>query len=473
MEVELKESGTWGQTVTVTLPQAEFAQEVNEQLKRVQRTHKQRGFRPGKVPMGVIKARFERAVQADAVEKMVQAAMPKVLDQLEGVIHVTQPRIVDFDKADAGVKFEFEAERAPVIEPANYFGIQAEKSVVEATDEEVNAALEKVREAHSFNEAVDRQVVEAGDVVKFAYARGEDEIDEDTHEHEVEVVEGQLIGGLFDGLVGATVGEAVKTTLTPNQGEAFEATLVVRGIFRKVLPEVDDQLAADDGRGATLLELKLALRKEIEDGYAQKAADELRTIVGDKLVEFNPFELPPAFLDARLEDEVRQRLQPFFQQGIDPAKLGVDLSKLKDGIRDDFSQMMRRSFILEAIADKEGIEATDADIDAWVAENVKDPRQRASYANANVRNEIRQHLRLEKAFELVVEKAEVTEVTRDASHFAEHSHDHDHDHDHEHSHVHGPDCDHDHDHEHVHGPDCDHGHDQDHADVEGGESEEG
>jgi hypothetical protein len=129
----------------------------------------------------------------------------------------------------------------------------------------------------------------------------------------------------------------------------------------------------------------------------------------------------------------------------------------------------------------------EGELDAWIAENSSDPRQSAQYEKADARENLRYSLQLDKAFELVVEKAMVTEVERAASHFdqkPEQDHDHDHghvhgpdcDHDHDHDHVHGPDCDHDHDHDHDHGPDCghehDHGHDHEDTDVDASEQDE-
>lgn len=467
MKFDVEESGTWSQTVTVTLPESDYREEMTAQLRKIQRTHKQRGFRPGKVPLKVIKARFGRSVTAEVLDKLVQRSAPKVLDELNEVIHVGQPRVLLVGREGVGLRYALDVERMPKIEPANYLGVEAEKTVVEVGDEAVDEALEAVRKAHAWDEPVDRQVVEAGDIVKFVYTRDGEEAPEgqEPQEHEVEVVEGGLVDGLYEGLLGATVGEAREVNISPRDGEPFVMGLTVNGIFRKALPEADDNLAVDDGRAPTLLELRLALRKEIEEKYAEQASNEFEQSVMKKVVEFNPLEVPPLFLEARLEDEVKNQLRPLVQQGLDLRTLGLDLSGFKDSMREEFTTRMKRTFILGAIAEAEEIKVEDAEIDAWVEERVQDPRQRQMYTRAEVRDDVRHQIRLNKALELVVEKASATEVTRDPSHFepkapAElagegHSHDHDHGdcgHDHDHGHDHDG-CEHDHDGEHSHSHD--------------------
>lgn len=476
MKFDVEESGTWSQTVTVTLPVSDYQDEMTAQLRKIQKTHKQRGFRPGKVPLKVIKARFGRSVTAEVLDKLVQRSAPKVLDELDEVIHVGQPRVLLVGREGVGLRYALDVERMPKIEPANYLGVEAEKTVIEVGDEAVDEALEEVRKAHAWDEPVERQVVEAGDIVKFVYLKdGEAPVEgEEPQEHEVEVVEGGLVDGLYEGLLGATVGEARDVNISPRDGEPFTMGLTVNGIFRKALPEADDNLAVDDGRAPTLLELRLALRKELEEKYADQASNEFEQAVMKKVVEFNPLEVPPLFLEARLEDEVKNQLRPLIQQGLDLRTLGLDLSGFKDSMRDEFTTRMKRTFILGAIAEAEEIAVEESDIDAWIDERVQDPRQRQMYTRAEVRDDVRHQIRLNKALELVVEKASATEVTRDPSHF-EHNHDHDHGGE-GHSHDHDHDCaghDHDHDHD-CAGHDHDHDHDGEHShahDHHGGDDE--
>ncbi len=464
VDVDVKDSGAaWTQKVTVTVPGAEFAEEISGRLKQFQRTHRQRGFRPGKVPMGLIKARFGKAAQAECIEALINKSMPQALERLEGVIHITPPRLLSALEEVGDLVFAFEAELRPQIEPANYFGVEVEKTVVVVPSSAVDEALEEVRKKHALDEPVDRELVAAGDVVKFTVEREGEE--SEGQEHEVEVKEGALVPGLYEGLLGATVGQGRAVTISPPQGEPMSLILTVTGIYRKVLPSLDDELAVDDGRAQTLLELRMLLRKEIEAGYEEQAVGELKQAISRKLVEYNPFEMPTHFFEARLEDEVKSRLRPLLR-GMDPAKMGLDLTGFKNELREGFAEAVRRAFVLEAVAVKESVEVTEAEIEAYLNEKVKDARARQSYRAPEARDDLRHSLKLDKAFDLIISKAALTEVERDPSHFEQdhgHSHDHDHGdgaHDHSHSHDHGDAHDHGHDHEHC---DIDHDHGHDHG----------
>jgi trigger factor len=366
--------------------------------------------------MGLLKKKYGNSVTADVIDKLIGKSLPKAIEDLDDVIHISRPKVLEVGQADAGLRFEFEAERKPEVKPANYVGVEVEKTVVVVADEEVDKALEETRAKHAVDEPVDREVVEAGDVVKFILVSDEEAEGSDPHEHEVELKEGELVGGLFDGLVGSKVDEVNDVEIEPPGGGTQQFKVKVTGIYRKVLPELDDELAVDDGRAATLLELRLMLRKEIAEGYNKQADAELRESLSKKIVEHNPFELPQGFFEARLEDEVKSRLGSILQ-GQDPSKLGLDLSGFKHELREGFERSIKRTFLLGAISEKESMEVEESEIDAWIEENVVDPRQKPQYQGAEARENLRYSLRLDKAFDLVVEKALVTEVEREASHF--------------------------------------------------------
>jgi trigger factor len=170
----------------------------------------------------------------------------------------------------------------------------------------------------------------------------------------------------------------------------------------------------DDGRAEDLEGLKATIREEIEAGYEQRSEVEVRRALTDQLVEVNPFELPAGFVDMQLRDEARRRLQPLIQQGLDPKMFSPDM--LMDSIRPDFTQMMRRSFLLDAIADKESLEVTDEEVEAHIKENVEAQNQR-QFADPRAREGLRQELRMEKAYQFIREQAKLEEVERDASWF--------------------------------------------------------
>jgi trigger factor len=469
MDVQVVETGELTRTVTVTVPKGDFADQIKRGLVRVQRRHKQRGFRPGKVPMGLIKSKFGKDVQADVVDTLVRDTMPKAIEDCgDKVVHVSRPEVVGISGDSFGLQYTFRVESMPEIAVGAWEGLEAEKTKITVTDEALAEAIEGVRRKHASRKPLDRTTVEDGDVITLHYHIAGTEVspDEAEREHEITVGADGLLPGFSEGLTGCVVGESKTIEVPPPSGDGDPVNLdvTVTGIYVQVLPEVDDELARDEG-AETLLDLRLKLREELSGAFEARIESEFNTALGDAFVAANAFEIPSEFFESQLEQEVYQRLKGLVPDPRMLQQLNLDLSGLKDGMRDSFSTQLRRSLLLESLAEAQELEVTEPEIDAWIEENVP-PQQRANYRNADGRSRVRMETRLTRAWDLVREAAKVTEVERDASHFdePEHDHDQDHDHDHDHAHVHGPDCDHDHDHDHghVHGPDCDHDHDHAH-----------
>lgn len=465
MDVQVVETGELTRTVTVTIPKDDFDGQVHRGLKKVQRRHKQRGFRPGKVPMGLIKSKFGKAVEADVIDNVVRDSMPKAIEDCgDGVVHVSRPEVVGVNGDDFGLQYTFRVENMPKIEVASWEGLEVEKTVIKVSDEALQEALEGVQRKHAARKPLDRTEVQDGDVITLHYHIAGTEVtpDEEEREHEITVGSEGLLPGFSEGLMGATVGEGKTIEVPPPNGEGDPVKLDVKvtGIYTQVLPEIDDELARDEG-AETLLDLRLKLREELAEGFKARIDAEFNTALGDALVAANEFDIPSEFFENQLEQEVYARLKGLVPDPRMLQQLNLDLSGLKDGMRDSFNTQLRRSLLLEALSESQEIEISGPEIDAWIEENVP-PQQQRSYRNEEGRSRVRMELRLARAWEMVQAAATVTEVEREASHFDEAEEDHGHDHDHGHSHDHGHDHDHDHGHEHSH----DHGHSHDHANCD-------
>ena len=504
MDVSVEQSSDLVMVYTVTVPAEEVSREVLKELKAAQRTHRQRGFRPGRVPMRIIRGRFGPAVQAQVAERLINKTMGDVIREAEGLVHVGNPALKSRDIEKDGLSYSFQAEKLPELEPVNYFDVDVERPRSEVTDEEVAEALEAVRQDNAFNEPVDgREVVEEGDIVRLDYAI--EEIDGEAPEEAMEATDvevtlgaGELLEGLEQGLIGATVGEAKRIELTMpaleegGEGSPAVASATVHGIFKRFVPELDDELAKDDGRAETLEELRGVLRAEMEKERQARSRNVAANNLLGALLEYNAVELPPGFLDARVEEELKRRFQMFLGPNGSLEQLGIDLTPMKDEMRPQVERGIKQSLLLEAIADKEEVEATDEDLQARVDEEIaaqdehRQEAYRRHYERKEAREQLRFSVRMDNTIDLLLEKANITEVD-----FVEHDHSHDHggeghehshDHDdegHEHAHAHahaGEEHSHDHDHgeghEHSHDHDGEgHEHGHDHGDE--GDAQEG
>ncbi|MEL6180988.1 MAG: trigger factor family protein, partial [Myxococcota bacterium] len=158
MDVSVEQSSELVMVYTVKVPAEEVSREVLTELKGVRRTHRQRGFRPGKVPMSIIRSKFGPAVRAQVSERLIRKTMNDVLQEADGLVYVSNPALKTKDIEKEGLAYAFEAEKLPKLEPANYIGVSVERPRVEVTDEDVEAKLEAIREENAFNEPVERDV---------------------------------------------------------------------------------------------------------------------------------------------------------------------------------------------------------------------------------------------------------------------------------------------------------------------------
>jgi trigger factor len=192
-------------------------------------------------------------------------------------------------------------------------------------------------------------------------------------------------------------------------------SVVVSGVYERVLPEIDDALAVDEGY-ASLLDLRAKVREEVEQKYDRLAEGELREKILTRLVETNPFPLPQGYFSQVLMEELRRMLQPWLRSGYNPGM--EEIRRLSDSIRPQVERVMRNSLVLGSIADQEKITVSEEEVAAKVEELSKDRRTRSEYADPQAREKVRVELRLEKAFQFVRDAASLTLVERSVEHFS-------------------------------------------------------
>ena len=142
--------------------------------------------------------------------------------------------------------------------------------------------------------------------------------------------------------------------------------VVVKGLRRKELPELNDEFAQDLGDFRTVDELKDAVRKSILAQRRTEAERAAKDKIVDKLVDANEFAVPEVFVDRQIENRVEQRLRALAQEGLDPNSLKLDWQKVKEAQHDQALREVRASLILGKVAERETIAATQEEVDREV-----------------------------------------------------------------------------------------------------------
>lgn len=298
--------------VTVSVPTEKVEEEVSLRLKNLARKVKVDGFRPGKVPMHVVKNRFSDSVREDVAREMVQSTLYEAL-QNEKLMPAGSPR-VEPEQVESGKDFIYSAvfEVLPEINVVELNDDKIEVIKAQVSNKDVDAMIEKLREQAKEWSEVSRAVAN-GDkaVIDFEGFLGDKAFEGGSAQgYEIVVGSGSMIPGFEEGLVGAKQGKPfeIKVTFPEDYGHkdlaGKEATfkITVQKVFEGKLPELNDAFAKkfnieEGGIEALKKDIKENMERELE----RRVSAMNREKIFDKLMEVNPFDLPNALIDQEIE----------------------------------------------------------------------------------------------------------------------------------------------------------------------------
>jgi len=189
--------------------------------------------------------------------------------------------------------------------------------------------------------------------------------------------------------------------------------VVIKGIRRKDLPEINDEFAKDLGDFRTVDELREALRKTMTGQKQMEAQREAKNKLVETVVDAHDFPVPEAFIDRQIRNRVEQSLQSLAAEGVDSSKIQLDWKKLKESQHDKALREVKASLLLSKIAEREAIDATRDEVDKEIERIAK--QQREPFAAVRLRFEkdgtlgrIASHIQTEKTLSFLFEHARKT-----------------------------------------------------------------
>jgi trigger factor len=199
-------------------------------------------------------------------------------------------------------------------------------------------------------------------------------------------------------------------------GKTAKLSVTIRDIREKQVPALDDEFAKDTGEADTLEDLKTKLRADLAKQAGERIDREVRQAALKALVAKNPVAVAPALVERGIDSQLERTRLSLMMQGIDMDKSGVDTQSLREKLRDTAAEEIRGQLILEALADAENLAVTDEEMNAKIAEMAvareKTPaKMRAELDREGSLDSLRWRLRQEKALDLVVSRATITEVS--------------------------------------------------------------
>ena len=400
--------------IAVEIPATEVQRETDALIQKYQKLARLPGFRKGHAPASIIRQRFAEDIKTEVVEALVPRYFRQEAEK-QGLVPVSQPRVHDLHVHDGKpLTFKASFEVLPEIKVEGYRELRAEKPVIEVTDQEVDGALNHIRERQATYEAIEGRALADGDFAQVALDGKPREEGEGQPVHMDDVL--VEIGGqntmpeFTEHLRGASAGDEktfeVKYPEDTNDkrlaGKTFDYTVKVLSLKHKSLPELNDTFAQEMGEFKTIDDLRHTLRGNIEAEKRHTAEHESKDKLVAELVKRNDFEVPDAMVDRQVEIRLERGLRALAAQGMRAEDMQkMDLNRLRAGQRDQAVQEVKASLLLDRIADLEKVEVSDEELDREVDSLAKQSKQtseavRARLTRDGVLDRIRNRIRNEK-----------------------------------------------------------------------------
>lgn len=386
-----------------------------------------RGFRPGKVPRSVLRRLYGASVAEELQRSLVAETLPEAVRRAE-LTPVAEPSVETRPPSeDAPFFYTARLEVKPGIAlPADLSGLPARRPAVEVAEEEVERELESLRERRAvLVDEPEEVMARSGHVAVIDY---EGRIEGEPFEGgtasgvNVELGSGRFLPGFEEQLEGAQAGEEREVRITYPEEAADpalagkECVFAVRvvAVKRREPPALDDAFAREVGDFESLEQLRERIREDLRRQAERRSQEELRRTLLDSLLERTDFEVPPSLVERRLE----QRLAFAHRQlgdAIPEAELEARLAQWREEWRPPAEREVRETLLLEAVAEREGIEAAseevEARIEAMAREQGVDPsRLRRAYEERGMLEAVAGQIREEKALQALAAQAKVEEV---------------------------------------------------------------
>jgi trigger factor len=374
MKVAVEEVEGCKRKIAVEAPEDLVQQAWERAYGRVQKQARLPGFRKGHVPRSLVKLHFASDVRREVAEQLIPDVYRQAIAEAQ-VAPVNEPDLQDV-RLEEGAPLSFTAivEVKPAISLGDVTGIEVQQESRTIGDADVDEALDAMREQHAQFRAVER-VAAPGDLVIVDYTlTPEGEEATSAKGYEFVVGTGGVLPEIDQAVVGTGVGEERRIALRfPDdyrverlRGKSAAAVVNVIEVKEKVLPAVDDDLARSIGEFDTLDALRGELRKQLEARRDAEKRRELEDRIVEILLERHSFAVPEALVLRQISHQVEHVRDRMRRQGVDPDTIDWDFGKIVNELRPGAEKAVRRTLLLEAIAEREAIAPSDADVDAEI-----------------------------------------------------------------------------------------------------------
>lgn len=402
-----------------------------EAYKELQKSVSLKGFRKGKAPISVIRRQYGDRVKDDVLQNLVSESYESALKE-HSLDPIGYPSIrIDKFENDENFIFSAEFEIRPQIDLKKYEGLSVEKEIAVIEDSRTQEVLENIQRSNAEMIPIfEDRPAQSGDVAEVAFegfVDGKPLEGAQSDQHLLELGNKQFIEGFEEGVIGMKVGVTTSLNLSfpaeyhnadvAGKPVVFQVTL--KGLKRKSLPEINDDLAKRAGPFESLEALKIQIRKDLEEAEQESIKSGLKDKILKALVAENPVEVPRSLHQRQKElliEDVKKRMH---QQGLSEMDFEEYKTKWDQDFNDSATFIVQSSFLVDAIADKLSLRPSHQDLHAKINEIAKqtgleEARLNEYYHKPENQSRLSFQLMEEKVVSHLIDKAIIREVPKSA-----------------------------------------------------------
>ena len=336
------------------------------------------GFRKGKAPKAIIEKYYGKGIWfEDAINACIPEAFESAVKEA-GLDIVGQPQF-DLVSDEGDIVLKATGFVKPEVSIDGYKGIEVEKKVVEVTDADVDAEVERARKRNARTVEVTDRAAAMGDIANIDYEGFVDGVAFNGGKgegHDLTLGSGQFIPGFEEQIVGKTIGEEFDVNVSfPEEYHASELAgkpavfkTKLNALKVEELPALDDEFAKDVSEFDTLDEYKADIKAKMAERNESNADIEVENAIADALAEKLVGEIPPVMIDTEVENTLRQQDERLRQNGLDLGTylqyIGSSLEAMREQLRPGAEKQVKVRLALEKIASLEGITVSDEETEA-------------------------------------------------------------------------------------------------------------
>jgi trigger factor len=354
--------------VQVSVPAEAVKDAEDKAARRYASTVRLPGFRPGKAPATVVRKKFGDAIRQEALETLVREAYEEFVEK-ESIKVAAQPHVHDL-KFEEGkpLTFELHLEVRPTIELARTNGFRIERPAVNVTEDQLKEQLEQIRDEKATWTPVEEKPL-PGDMVNVQIATSGSETDGgEAKSYPIVLGAGQAIPGIEELIMTAAPGETVERPVKwpddfpdeSQRGQTKTVRITLNEVKRKSAPPLDDAFAREVGDFESLAALKQAVRSDMERHAGHEIEAGVRQQLIDQIISANTFDVPRSWVQQFVENYAEAYKIPSEQR-----------EQFATEFRSMAERQIRRDLVIETIAEKEGLAATEKDLDDRIAEQAE------------------------------------------------------------------------------------------------------